>query len=106
MAKEVRRRLVKDTTRYGVVLTSSGEVDVAATEKLRAEMAPAQAEKKRELFNRGGTLKELLERCEAETGLRPPKLPSTRKLRGPVAQLPHVRALHARRIEEDKALFA
>ncbi|THV00367.1 5-oxoprolinase [Dendrothele bispora CBS 962.96] len=106
VAKEVRRRLIKDTTRYGVVLTPSGEVDVAATEKLRAEMAPAQAEKKKDLFNRGGTIKEILEKCEAETGLRPPKLPSTRKLRGPVAQLPHVRALHARRMEEDKALFS
>lgn len=105
VAKEFRRRLVKDTSRYGVVLTPSGHVDAAATESLRSQMSAQQAFKANDLFNRGGTVKELLERCEEETGLKPPKLPSTRILRGPVSKMAHIQALHSRRTEEDKKLF-
>ncbi|KAF9066838.1 Hydantoinase/oxoprolinase-domain-containing protein [Rhodocollybia butyracea] len=106
VAKEVRRRLVKDASRYGVALTASGDVDVAATEALRADMSTQQSVKSADLFNRGGTVKELLERCEEETGLKPPKLPSSRILRGPISKMPHIQALHRRRLEEDKDLLA
>ena len=106
VAKEVRRRLVKDPSRYGVVLTPSSDVDVAATEALRAQMSVQQAAKASDLFNRGGTIKELLERYEAETGLPAPRLPSTRVLRGPISKMPHIQALHSRRAEEDKSLLA
>ncbi|KAF5376570.1 hypothetical protein D9757_008258 [Collybiopsis confluens] len=106
VAKEVRRRLIKDTSRYGVVLQPSGDVDVASTEALRTRMSADQASKSTGLFNRGGTIKELLEHCEAETGLKPPKLPSTRVLRGPISKMPHIQALHIRRAEEDKVLLA
>ncbi len=56
---------------YGVVITDSG-IDAAATDKLRSEragQAPAG------LFNFGGTIDELRERCLAETGLEAPQKP-------------------------------
>jgi N-methylhydantoinase B len=55
--------------RYGVVVG-----DPAATEALRAEL---RASRPAELpvFDMGPPLDELLERCEAETGLPAPKRP-------------------------------
>uniref|UniRef100_A0A0W0FFU6 PI-PLC Y-box domain-containing protein n=1 Tax=Moniliophthora roreri TaxID=221103 RepID=A0A0W0FFU6_MONRR len=105
VALEVRQSLVKDTGRYGVVLKPTGEVDYDATSKLRTTMGPAQTARAQSLFNKGGSLKELTERCLEETGFPPPKLPSTRVLRGPVSRLQNVVKLHKRRAEEDKALF-
>ncbi|KAL0578437.1 hypothetical protein V5O48_003536 [Marasmius crinis-equi] len=105
VALEVRQGLVKDTTRYGVILTSSGQVDTEATNKLRASMASTQAAKAKELFNRGGSIRELMEKCLDETGFPAPKLPSTRTLRGPPSRLEHVMELHRRRAEEDKFLM-
>ncbi|KAF9264931.1 hypothetical protein L218DRAFT_958096 [Marasmius fiardii PR-910] len=105
VALEVLQGLVKDTTRYGVVLQPSGQVDIEATKNLRSSMAGAQAERAKELFNRGGTLKELMDRCLEETGFPAPRLPSTRVLRGPVSLLPHITELHRRRAEEDKRMF-
>lgn len=101
VAKEVREGLVKDPSHYGVVLTPSDEVDTKATASLRQEMQAEQAKAAKELFNRGGTLQELRERCLQETGLVAPSPPSARRLHGPAAQLQSVRRLHARRIEED-----
>lgn len=75
VATEVRRGLVtrEGARRYGVVLDDSGAVDEQATaqlrERLRAERGPV------EVFVRGGTIEELRERCEAETGLPAPKQP-------------------------------
>ncbi|KAK1229062.1 hypothetical protein PQX77_007878 [Marasmius sp. AFHP31] len=105
VALEVRRGLVKDPSRYGVVLSPSGQVDVEATTKLRVSMASAQDAKSKELFNRGGSLRELMGKCLEETGFPPPRLPSTRTLRGPVSRLKHVAELHKRRAEEDKQLL-
>ncbi|KAJ8078497.1 hypothetical protein PM082_012779 [Marasmius tenuissimus] len=73
VALEVRRGLVKDTSRYGVVLSPSGQVDVEATTKLRTSMASAQAAKSNELFNRGGSLREVMGKCLEETGFPPPR---------------------------------
>ncbi|KAI0035796.1 Hydantoinase/oxoprolinase-domain-containing protein [Vararia minispora EC-137] len=106
VAKEVRQGLVRGAARYGVVLTSSGSVDGPATKVLRTEMAPTQAKVQEEsLFNRGGSLDELAVKCLDETGFPSPSPPSTRILRGPVAQLPHILELHERRAQEDAKLF-
>ncbi|KAJ6463755.1 Hydantoinase/oxoprolinase-domain-containing protein [Mycena vulgaris] len=109
VAKETREKLVSVAAakaRYGVVVTG-GKVDVSATEALRASMRAERGEDyKAEMFNRGGTLKELLASCEAETGLPAPKLPSGRELRGPVVKLPHILELQERRRAEDAIEFA
>ncbi|KAF5357830.1 hypothetical protein D9756_001803 [Leucocoprinus leucothites] len=105
VAKEVRQGLVINARRYGVCLTADGEVDFQATESLRASMKPRQELLSKEIFNRGGSMKELRQHCLGETGLPPPKLPSERVLRGPITKLPHVNELHARRKKEDVLLY-
>ena len=69
---EVRRGLVTDegARRYGVVVGDAG-VDAAATEALRAELRAARPAEL-PVFDMGPPLEELLERCEAETGLPAP----------------------------------
>ncbi|KAJ7079953.1 Hydantoinase/oxoprolinase-domain-containing protein [Mycena belliarum] len=107
VAKETRERLVSveaAKTRYGVVV-ASGRVDVAATDALRASMRAERGNYKPDLFNRGGTVKELLASCETETGLPAPKLPSGRDLRGPVVKFPHILELQKRRRAEDNVDF-
>ncbi|KAF9451234.1 hypothetical protein P691DRAFT_797109 [Macrolepiota fuliginosa MF-IS2] len=103
--KEVRRGLVKDPRRYGVCLNATGGVDYPATESLRATMGPPQDALSKDVFNRGGSMRELKERCLEETGLPPPRLPSERVLRGPIAQMPYVSELHGRRRREDSLLY-
>ncbi|KAJ7770468.1 Hydantoinase/oxoprolinase-domain-containing protein [Mycena metata] len=111
VAREVREGLVSrdGALRYGVMLTDALEVDVGATETLRADMMARKAAEGREEgafeINRGGTLAEVFDKCLEETGLPPPRLPSGRTLRGPAAGLPHIVALHARRQEEDRVEF-
>ncbi len=75
VATDVNRGLVsaEGAKRYGVVITDDGSVDAGATEKLRAEMAPAREEMG--LFSRGGTIEELKERCMEETHLPAPEAP-------------------------------
>ena len=64
---------VDGARRYGVVI-AGGQVDGAATERLRAEMAGKRGEVK--LFDRGFTsLGELKARAVKETGFQPPKDP-------------------------------
>jgi N-methylhydantoinase B len=74
VAKEVRQGLVTTdgARRYGVVCDGSGKLDEAATATLRQEM---HCKSINELFDRGGTIAELRERCETETGLPAPKPP-------------------------------
>ncbi|KAJ7755337.1 Hydantoinase/oxoprolinase-domain-containing protein [Mycena maculata] len=111
VAREVREGLVSRSgaARYGVLLTDALEVDEAATAALRANMIVCKLAEGREEgafeINRGGTLAEAFERCQAETGLAPPRLPSGRTLRGPAAGLAHIVALHARRQQEDREEF-
>jgi N-methylhydantoinase B len=71
---DVRRGLVSvhGARRYGVVLDTE-TVDQPATTALRAGMAATRPPIG--LFNRGGTLAELKERCQAETGLPAPVTP-------------------------------
>ena len=75
VAKEIRQGLVTDegARSYGVAIAADGSVDEAATAKLRDEMRAAGTSG--ELFDRGGSIDELRERCEAETGLPAPRPP-------------------------------
>ncbi|KAF2757203.1 hydantoin utilization protein-like protein A [Pseudovirgaria hyperparasitica] len=82
VALEVRRKLVSvkgAKEHYGVIINESLDktVDEAATQKLRATMTTIKLEelgdKEAVLYDRGGTLEEMVERCEAETGFRAPK---------------------------------
>lgn len=72
---DVRKGLVTagGARRYGVVI-NAGVVDEPATLALRAEMARTRPPIT--LFNRGGTLAELKERCLADTGLPAPATPT------------------------------
>jgi N-methylhydantoinase B len=77
--KDVRRGLVSKAGahRYGVVIRDN-EIDLAATQALRAEMVAARG--KHTLFDRGFTsLDELKARCLVETGLMPPTSPVAAK---------------------------
>jgi len=60
--------------RYGVVCNPDLGVDLKATEALRAKMARQRG--KVHLFNFGGTIAELKERCKEETGFDPPETPT------------------------------
>jgi len=105
VAKEVQRGLVKDPSRYGVVITADNEVDVHGTETLRRSMRESQDLLCKELFNRGGSLEQIKESCLQETGLPPPTPPSFRTLNGRVSQMKHIRELHERRKKEDLELY-
>jgi len=73
---DVERGLVtvEGAKRYGVVIDSNQQVDVAATDTLRAQMI---AERGDDIptFNFGGTIEEIKSRCLAETHLEPPVAP-------------------------------
>ncbi|WP_298821230.1 hydantoinase B/oxoprolinase family protein [Chloroflexus sp.] len=74
--RDVRYGLVsreKALNDYGVVLTDTLEIDDAATEAKRAELAAARGEIKG--FDFGPPLEELLANAEAETGLPAPRKP-------------------------------
>lgn len=76
VATDVKRGLVTrdGAKRYGVVIAADGSVDAGATAALRDELATKRGEIG--LFNFGGTIEELRERCLTETGLPAPKDPS------------------------------
>jgi N-methylhydantoinase B len=59
--------------RYGVVTNADLTVDEAATKKLRARLR--RSRKSPALFDFGGTIEELKQRSEKETGLPAPKAP-------------------------------
>ncbi|MCU1719041.1 hydantoinase B/oxoprolinase family protein [Pseudomonas sp. 5P_3.1_Bac2] len=72
--QDVKRGLVsvEGARRYGVVIEGEA-LNQAATEALRAQLSQARGEIS--LFNRGGTVQELKDRCQAETGLPAPATP-------------------------------
>jgi hypothetical protein len=96
VALEVERRLVTlegARQSYGVVLSPGKHenmrlvVNAPETTALRQELRDSRAASvSTSVFNRGGTIQELVDACEAETGLPPPVLPSSRTLRGPAAK--------------------
>ena len=75
VAKEIRQGLVTaaGARSYGVVADDDGNLDMAATDKLRADMRTADIDAA--LFDRGGTIEDLRARCKDETGLDAPKPP-------------------------------
>ena len=74
--QDVNRRLVtvEGAKRYGVVLASDGTVDQSATVSLRTKLKAAAGEP--DLFNFGGDLEDIRDRCEAETHLPAPVKPT------------------------------
>ncbi|KAI7305009.1 hypothetical protein KC326_g8293 [Hortaea werneckii] len=76
VALEVKRKLVTvqcAKTNYGVMINAETlELDEAATETLRADIERAEAGKQAPLYDRGGTMQELVAKCKNETGLEPP----------------------------------
>jgi N-methylhydantoinase B len=76
VAKEVGRGLVtRDGAKaYGVVLNTKGNVDEAATKKLRASMARKRG--KVGIFDFGGSIAALRKTAKKETGLAAPKKPT------------------------------
>ena len=74
--QDVARRLVspEGAKRYGVVINTDGTVDSGATQTLRAELKAAAGEPS--LFNFGGDLEEIRDRCEQETHLPAPVKPT------------------------------
>ncbi len=73
---DINRRLVtvEGARRYGVVIDDNGQVDTAATEALRAEMAAARPAET-PLFNLGPGIETIRARCEAETHMPAPVAP-------------------------------
>lgn len=78
---DVNRGLATATgaKRYGVVIAADGSVDGAATEMLRQELRAKRGEV--ELFNFGGSIEEIKNRCKAETHLEPPVAPTFARAR-------------------------
>ncbi|KAM3072059.1 hypothetical protein ACMFMG_008520 [Clarireedia jacksonii] len=76
VALEVERKLVTldgAKKNYGVVVKEDDfSVDKEATEKLRAEMKKLGGGKE-VIYDRGGSLEELVARCEEETGMKAPR---------------------------------
>lgn len=94
VALEVRRKLVTvegAKRAYGVVINPATlQVEEAATETLRADIEKAEAGKEAPLYDRGGTMEELVARCREETGFEPPKPQWTEEIYGPHVALPYV----------------
>ena len=94
VALEVRRRLVTvegAKANYGVIINPTTlEVDEVATETLRADIEKAEAGKEALLYDRGGTIDELVARCWEETGFEPPRPQWTEEIYGPHVAVPYV----------------
>ncbi|WP_250036406.1 hydantoinase B/oxoprolinase family protein [Paractinoplanes maris] len=76
VALEVRRGLVtaEGARSYGVVVTGDDGVDEPATEELRRSMRAARPGEL-PVFDMGGSMEDILARCEEETGLPAPRKP-------------------------------
>ncbi len=85
VALEVRRGLVtpKGARRYGAVVSEGGDLDAAATEALRDEMAASRPAL--DVFDFGPSIEDLRAGCKADTGLDAPVQPVWRRRPAPVA---------------------
>jgi 5-oxoprolinase (ATP-hydrolysing) len=96
----VHRRLVTPAgavSNYGVVVRPDFSVDEPATSALREQMRAERATTiDTQGYNRGGTIGELMSRCEEETGLKPPKPQWERNPYGPHTGLKYVREWYER----------
>ena len=82
VALDTKRGLVttEGAKRYGVVLSVDAQVDQRGTDDLRRRMAADRGNV--ELFDRGGTIEELKDRCKADTTFEPPRNPVFQKWMG------------------------
>ena len=95
VALEVKRRLVTvegAKANYGVIINPSTlDLDSTATEVLRADIEKAEEGREAPLYDRGGTMEELVARCKEETGFDPPKPQwEEEQIYGPHVQLEYV----------------
>jgi 5-oxoprolinase (ATP-hydrolysing) len=94
VALEVKRKLVTvegAKKNYGVIVNAeTGELDSTATETLRADIEKAEAGQEAPLYDRGGTIAELVARCKEETGFDPPVPQWEEEIYGPHVALPYV----------------
>lgn len=102
VAQEVHRRLVTVSgaaKNYGVVVRSSDyTVNEGATTELRAKMRAEREKTSTDdmSIDRGGTMRELMEKCEEETGLKPPRPQWEKDPYGPHVGLPYVKEWYKR----------
>ncbi|EMC92489.1 hypothetical protein BAUCODRAFT_38559 [Baudoinia panamericana UAMH 10762] len=94
VALEVRRKLVTIAgakANYGVIVNPDTlDVDEIATETLRADIEKAEAGKALPLYDRGGTMEELVKACKGETGFEPPIPQWQEEVYGPHVAVPYV----------------
>jgi 5-oxoprolinase (ATP-hydrolysing) len=100
VAIEVRRRLVTIAgaeKNYGVVINPTTlQVDEVATETLRADVERAEAGKEAPLYDRGGSMAQLVEACKEETGFEPPRPQWEEECYGPHVAIPYVKEWYAK----------
>lgn len=100
VALEVRRKLVTVAgakANYGVVVNPETlEVEEAATETFRADIEKAEAGRSLPLYDRGGTMAELVKNCKAETGFEPPAPQWEEDIYGPHVALPYVKEWYSK----------
>ncbi|EME45976.1 hypothetical protein DOTSEDRAFT_86653 [Dothistroma septosporum NZE10] len=94
VALEVRRKLVTvegAKRNYGVIVDPETlELDISKTEILRADVERSEAGREAPLYDRGGTMAELVASCERETGFEPPTPQWEEEVYGPHVALPYV----------------
>lgn len=94
VALEVKRKLVTiegAKVNYGVIIDpTSLELDNVATETWRADIEMAEAGKEAPLYDRGGTIAELVAKCKEETGFDPPIPQWEDEIYGPHVALQYV----------------
>ncbi|KAH5610757.1 hypothetical protein HBI26_022920 [Parastagonospora nodorum] len=110
VAQEVHRRLVTVSgaaKNYGVVVRPADfSVNEGATTELREKM---KADRVKTIdmvgYNRGGTIRELMAKCEEETGLKPPRPQWEKDPYGPHVGLEYVKNWYKRMRKEGMELW-
>ena len=100
VALEVKRKLVTVAgakANYGVVIhPETLELDVTATETLRADIEKAEAGREAPLYDRGGTMEDLVAWCKEETGFDAPRPQWEEEVYGPHVGLEYVQDWYKR----------
>lgn len=112
VAQEVHRRLVTVSgaaKNYGVVVRSSDfTVNEGATTELRDKMREERGRTGHSdnmSIDRGGTIRELMAKCEEETGLKPPRPQWEKNPYGPHVGLPYVKEWYKKMRESGMDIF-
>ncbi|KAK3616573.1 hypothetical protein LTR56_025873 [Elasticomyces elasticus] len=100
VALEVRRKLVTiegAKANYGVILNADTlELDELATETLRSDAEKAEGGKEQPLYDRGGSMEELIKECKEATGFDAPQPQWEQDVYGPHVALPYVKDWYAK----------